>query len=188
MLKSLFLPLIIAYLIGAIPTGFLLGRLLTGKDIRKLGSGNPGTANALRVLGKLPAVIVFILDVGKGLAAIYVMKIWGGTGEWLWWGAAAAVIGHIYPVTMGFRGGKGLATGLAAVSVLQPITILIFVLIWAVVFIPSRQMAPASSLGMFGVLIMLLFSWHLPGVLGATAIIWRHWPETLVYVKALRKV
>jgi glycerol-3-phosphate acyltransferase PlsY len=172
-----------AYLLGSIPTGYLVGRIINGKNIYKLGSGNPGTANALVVLGKLPGILVFVFDIAKGLMAMALVYLCGGREVWLWWGGASAVIGHIYPVTMGFRGGKGLATGFAIVSVLMPITIPIFLLLWFFVFMPTRSVPLASSVGMLGVLLCLAFQGIWPGILGSTIILWRHWPESIKFLR-----
>lgn len=177
------LSLIAAYLIGAIPTGYLVGRILMGKDIYRLGSGNPGTANALSTLGKLPGILVFVLDITKGLVAVALVYLCGGRAIWLWSGGVAAVIGHIYPITMKFRGGKGLATGLAVVTVLMPITIPIFLILWIPIYLLTHSVPLASAIGMLGVFIVLLLYGVWPGIIGSAIIIWRHWPETVEYFK-----
>lgn len=101
---------LIAYLLGSISFSYLLTKQLKKVDIREYGSGNAGATNTLRVLGKGPAAVVFLLDVGKGvLAVLLAMQC---TDQQLWWAVSGllAVIGHNWPLFFGFRGGKGVAT------------------------------------------------------------------------------
>jgi glycerol-3-phosphate acyltransferase PlsY len=109
-----------SYLLGAFPTAYLAGRLLKGVDIRKFGSGNVGATNALRVLGKGPGIIVLLVDVLKGVLAVTVLgdfitahnaSGFPGALPQLFCGIAA-VTGHNWPVFLGFKGGKGVATTL----------------------------------------------------------------------------
>lgn len=102
-----------AYLLGAIPFGFLIARA-KGVDIRTVGSGNVGATNVLRALGKGPAIVVFVLDVLKGLIPAYVGHRLLGQTEWAFAAGASAVIGHSLSPFLGFKGGKGIATGLGA--------------------------------------------------------------------------
>lgn len=123
-----FLPLIIfAYLLGALPFGFLIGKA-HGKDLRQIGSGNIGATNAARVLGKKWGVVCFLLDVGKGLIPMLLVPMLGLVNEepttqhlllWILVGVAA-VLGHVFPVYLGFKGGKGVATSLGIVLGLWP--------------------------------------------------------------------
>ncbi|MCP9785874.1 glycerol-3-phosphate 1-O-acyltransferase PlsY [Cyanobium sp. N5-Cardenillas] len=114
----LLLPL--GYLLGSIPSGWLAGRWLAGIDLRQEGSGSTGATNVLRVLGKGPALAVFLLDVLKGTAAVLVAKAvlqpLGGFSTASDWGVVAtglaALAGHIWPVWLGWKGGKAVATGL----------------------------------------------------------------------------
>ena len=172
------LTLLLAYFIGAFPSAYLVGRAIRGKDILALGSGNMGTANALRVLGKLPGILVFLLDTGKGLLALVLAQYLGFDNSYLWWIAAVAVFGHIYPIYLGFRGGKGLATGLAVTAYLLPLTIGVFVFLWVPLFLWKRHVPTASSIAILGVIILLVSYPIIPGILGAGLILWRHWPET----------
>ncbi|MEB3239611.1 MAG: glycerol-3-phosphate 1-O-acyltransferase PlsY [Cyanobacteriota bacterium] len=112
--------LLAGYLLGSLPSGWLAGRLLAGLDIREHGSGSTGATNVLRVLGKGPALVVFLLDVLKGTAAVLLAKAllvgsgWGGTplDGWVVGAGLAALGGHIWPVWLRWRGGKAVATGL----------------------------------------------------------------------------
>jgi glycerol-3-phosphate acyltransferase PlsY len=129
-LGSLILMALIAYLWGSIPTGYWMGKLLRGPDfdIRQYGSHKIGATNVLRTLGKVPAAIVFVLDLSKGvlptlLAAL--VPFFNGAG----WGPSvaglAALLGHCYPIFIGFKGGRGVLTASGALLVISPMTFLI---------------------------------------------------------------
>ena len=106
------LLLAIGYLLGAMPNGYLAGRWLKGIDLRECGSGSTGATNVLRNVGKGPALVVFLLDVGKGALAVLLAKNFG-LNDWLQVLAGlAALAGHIWPVWLGWKGGKAVATGL----------------------------------------------------------------------------
>ena len=106
------LILAIGYLLGAMPNGYLTGRWLKGIDLRQCGSGSTGATNVLRNVGKGPALVVFLLDVGKGALAVLLAKQMG-LNDWLQVLAGlAALAGHIWPVWLGWKGGKAVATGL----------------------------------------------------------------------------
>ena len=106
------LILAIGYLLGAMPNGYLAGRWLKGIDLRQCGSGSTGATNVLRNVGKGPALVVFLLDVGKGALAVLLAKQ-VGLNDWLQVLAGlAALAGHIWPVWLGWKGGKAVATGL----------------------------------------------------------------------------
>ena len=109
------LPLIIpfAYLLGSIPFGLLIVKMGRGKDIRESGSGNIGAANVARNAGYAAGILTLLLDAGKGYAAVWIAMRWSHGGmRWMIAAAVAAVVGHIFPVWLGFRGGKGVATTL----------------------------------------------------------------------------
>lgn len=111
----LIISAVAAYLIGSINSSILISRIVSGKDIRESGSGNAGATNMLRTMGKKYAVITLIIDILKGVFAVLIAKLaakYGGI-EWGTYAAGALVcIGHCYPVFFGFKGGKGVATGL----------------------------------------------------------------------------
>ena len=141
---GVFLGLGLAYLIGAIPIGFLVARLLGGLDIRRAGSGNIGATNVLRTLGKLPAIVTLLGDVAKGYVAVSVASAiitarWGAAA-----GAVLAVIGNCWPVFLRFRGGKGMATGLGAFLALTPWATGPAALVWLVVTASFRYVSLAS--------------------------------------------
>jgi glycerol-3-phosphate acyltransferase PlsY len=112
--------LVLAYLIGSFPTGFVMTRLITGKDLRAVGSGGTGATNARRALGTKWGALVALIDVCKGLLAVGVAR-WLDAGDLTVAIAAILVVaGHCWPVWLGFRGGKGVATGGGAAFALSP--------------------------------------------------------------------
>jgi glycerol-3-phosphate acyltransferase PlsY len=148
--------ILFAYFIGSIPVGLLIGKA-RGVDIREHGSGNIGATNAGRVLGQPWGAICFILDVLKGAGPTLAAGIWSGLIEnpadsvpaQIWWLAVAfaAIAGHLFPVWLRFRGGKGVATSLGALLSLWPITTLPTVfalLVWVVVARVTRYVGVAS--------------------------------------------
>jgi len=140
----------IAYLLGAIPFGLLITRWLTGKDPREFGSGNIGATNASRTGGKKVGLLTLAADIIKGVipVAIAVQLVHNGTGdEWLVAATAiAAFLGHIYPVYLGFKGGKGVATMFGVLIPWQPVAGLIAFAVWLVAIVVSRYVALASIL------------------------------------------
>jgi len=111
--------LLAGYLLGSIPAGWLAGRWLAGVDLRQEGSGSTGATNVLRVVGKGPALVVFLIDVLKGTAAVLLARAlleplgWeAGSDPWVVGAGLAALAGHIWPVWLGGKGGKAVATGL----------------------------------------------------------------------------
>jgi glycerol-3-phosphate acyltransferase PlsY len=109
-----------AYLIGSVPFAIVLVRLFRGVDVRTQGSGTAGATNVLRTAGKGLAVGTMLLDVGKGVAAVLLMRSLTHDPRWLGVAAVAAVLGHIFPVWFSFRGGKGVATAIGGFAVLAP--------------------------------------------------------------------
>jgi acyl phosphate:glycerol-3-phosphate acyltransferase len=123
------LAVIIAYLIGSIPFGYLIVRKKLGDDIRQTGSGGTGATNVSRSAGKAAGVFTLVLDALKGSIALLVARVILGPSsvnvDWLIAAAAiATIVGHIFPVWLGFRGGKGVATGVGVFLVLAPIALL----------------------------------------------------------------
>ncbi|WP_071131464.1 glycerol-3-phosphate 1-O-acyltransferase PlsY [Enterococcus timonensis] len=106
---KIFILLIVAYLIGSIPNGVWIGKLFFKKDLRDFGSGNMGTTNTFRVLGKKAGIVVFILDILKGTVATMIPIYFGLAINPLWFGLAA-ILGHTFPIFAGFKGGKAVAT------------------------------------------------------------------------------
>src|SRR5437763_10939323 len=142
---------LIGYFIGSLPTGYIIGRL-RGIDVRKLGSGNIGATNLTRVLGKQFGYSVFIVDFLKGLVAVFLalgIAHWCGSSALVRDVCAAlagmlSVIGHSYPVWLGFKGGKGVATSLGSLFGLHWISATVVCLVWIVVFQVTRYVSLAS--------------------------------------------
>jgi acyl-phosphate glycerol 3-phosphate acyltransferase len=136
---------LVSYLVGAVPFGYLVARA-RGVDILRHGSGNIGATNVGRVLGRRWGVVVFLLDFAKGAVPVLVARgLGGGPGELLPVVAGvAAFLGHLFPVYLRFRGGKGVATAAGVVAVLVPAPFLAAFLCWLTVFVSSRTMSLAS--------------------------------------------
>ncbi len=137
--------LALAYLVGAIPVGYLVGRAFGVGDIRRHGSGSIGATNLLRTLGRLPAILTLTGDVAKGAAAVALATAWsGGASRIAAASAVAAVAGNCWSVFLGFRGGKGVATGLGAFLWLVPWATLPAALVWLVIAATFRYVSLAS--------------------------------------------
>ena len=139
---------VVAYLLGSISFAVLIVRLTTGTDIRAEGSGNAGATNVLRFYGRKLAILVALLDVGKGAAAVLLMRL--VTADPLWGAAAglAAVLGHVFPVFYGFRGGKGVATVVGAFLVLAPLALLSCLAVFVLVVALTRYVSLGSVISM----------------------------------------
>jgi glycerol-3-phosphate acyltransferase PlsY len=138
--------LIASYLLGSIPTSYILGRVVRGIDLRQHGSGNLGATNAFRVLGWRIAVPVLAVDVAKGWAPTYFFPLWDGRAapEWALAYGAVAVLGHVYSVWVGFRGGKGVATGAGVFLALAPAALLAAFAVWVLLVLATRIVSVAS--------------------------------------------
>jgi len=147
----------IAYLLGSIPFGYLLPKLLLKKDIRKIGSGNIGVTNVLRTGHKSLATITLLLDAGKGATAVLMAKAIYTDTNFLYLIALTVVIGHIFPVWLKFKGGKGIATGLGVLAVLSWQVALIGVGLWIIVAAISKI---SSLAGIVSFLFAPLFAWY----------------------------
>ncbi len=137
------LPVLLGYLAGSVPFAFLLARR-AGIDVRVAGSGNVGAANVLRTTGTWRAVAVMSLDVAKGAAAVLVANlVTGGVGIAALTGAAA-IVGHIYPVWLRFRGGKGVAVAAGVFSILSPIATGVAAMLFLVIVSLTRYVSLGS--------------------------------------------
>lgn len=133
-----------AFLLGSVPTGYLVARA-RGVDIRQHGSGNIGATNVFRTLGKPLGVFVFVVDALKGFAAVFAASQLAGGGAWPPIVAAVAVIaGHNYTPWLGFRGGKGIATSAGVLLALMPLAVAMIATVWAIVFFTTRYVSLAS--------------------------------------------
>src|SRR6266481_7006707 len=151
-LGQLLLMAVIGYLWGSIPAGYWMGKLLRGKDfdIRAYGSHRTGATNVLRTLGRVPALIVLVFDLAKGIgptliAALVPFFYGGGWGPTV--AGLAALIGHCYPIFIGFKGGRGVLTGAGALLVISPLTFLISFIVLGITILTSRYVSLGSILG-----------------------------------------
>ncbi|MGB1274277.1 MAG: glycerol-3-phosphate 1-O-acyltransferase PlsY [Nannocystaceae bacterium] len=133
-----------AYLVAAIPIGLLIGRV-RGVDLRAIGSGNIGATNAVRALGKKWGALVFLLDVLKAYLPVRLaMEGFGDGASEVAWVGLAATLGHIYPVYLGFRGGKGVACALGVFSAVMPISGLMALALYIQTLVLTRTSAIGS--------------------------------------------
>jgi|SRR5215469_4122434 len=134
----------VAYLLGSIPFGLLIVKASGGGDIRKTGSGNIGAANVARNAGAIAGLLTLILDAAKGYLAVWLVARWShDNAEWMVAAALLAVLGHMFPIWLRFRGGKGVATGLGVFLPICPQAVGLGVLLWLIIVIFWRY----SSLG-----------------------------------------
>ena len=181
------LPVLVAgYLLGSIPSGYLAGRWLAGLDIRREGSGSTGATNVLRVVGKGPALGVFLVDVLKGTAAVLLAKtVLDPFGVGVVLAGLAALAGHIWPVWLGWKGGKAVATGLGMLLGLTwPVGLACFGIFLAVLSV-SRIVSLSSVVAALA-LPLLMLGWFANTGLGlrwpylvlalltTVLVVWRH--------------
>jgi acyl phosphate:glycerol-3-phosphate acyltransferase len=173
------LGLVVVYLIGSIPVGFLITRIAGGFDIRGKGSGTIGATNVLRTLGPVPAIATLLGDILKGYVAVRAAEVLGPEPLWGAAGAVLAIVGNCWPVFLRFKGGKGVATGLGAFLALAPKAILPAVAAWLILALAFRYVSLASMVGC-GVMAAGVWLLAYPRVYGAAAacaaalIVWRH--------------
>lgn len=140
------LLLLASYLLGATPTSYLIARSVRGIDLREHGSGNLGATNAFRVLGWKAATPIFLFDIFKGWLPAALFPLWDGVEGWAWPLAygAASVIGHVFSIYVGFRGGKGVATGAGVFLALAPTAVLAGLAVWLLLVFTTGYVSLAS--------------------------------------------
>lgn len=153
------LAVLAAYLLGSVPTGYLLYRWKAGGDIRRQGSGNIGATNVMRSGGKLAGILTLLLDALKGSAAVLAARQMAGE-PWDAVAAFAAVVGHCFPVFLGFRGGKGIATGCGAYLVLAPLPMAMALGVFLLTLLVTRIVSIGSITA--GVTLPLAILWWQP--------------------------
>jgi glycerol-3-phosphate acyltransferase PlsY len=163
----------VAYLIGTFPSAPLVARA-NGIDITRVGSGNPGASNIARALGWRKGIWVFVLDAAKGaIAAGLGLLVDGRPLAYVL--AGAAVVGHVFPIGRGFKGGKGVATGGGVFAVLSPVVFPVLILIWLVVSRLTRMAALASILAVaalpVGVALMGREPWEVPATIALCGLV-----------------
>ncbi|MCT4661307.1 MAG: glycerol-3-phosphate 1-O-acyltransferase PlsY [Tissierellales bacterium] len=142
-MTKILMVVIAAYFLGNFSPSYLLGKIFKGEDIREKGSKNAGSTNALRVFGKKIAIVTFILDIVKGVLAVWIGKrLFGMDGAYL--AGLFVVIGHNWPILLGFRGGKGIATTIGVMIAIQPLYFLISCLAGVAVIYITRYVSLGS--------------------------------------------
>jgi glycerol-3-phosphate acyltransferase PlsY len=136
---------VLGFLLGSIPFGYILVRITTGADIRRTGSGNIGATNVFRQ-SRTVGVLTFLLDAGKGYAAVWAAGLLGADIAWQSVAAVAAILGHVFTVFLRFRGGKGVAVGFGAFLALTPAALLPTMIVFLLTAILTRYVSLASIL------------------------------------------
>ena len=151
------LVIIICYILGSIPFGYIVGKLFKKMDIREYGSGNIGATNAFRILGPSLASLVVIGDIGKGILSIYLVQYLNIDNLFILTIAGLAVIcGHDWSIFLGFKGGKGIATTFGVIFVLNPIISFLGLIVWGVVVIATRYVSLASIFAVISFFILTI--------------------------------
>lgn len=156
-----------AYLLGSIPSGVWIGKAFFQTDIREHGSGNSGTTNTYRVLGKWAGTAVLVMDIAKGTLAV-LLPLWFGVTIHPMIIGLFAIIGHVYPIFAGFKGGKAVATTAGVALGAQPLFVLAFIFVFAITLYTSSMVSLASLLTLIIAAVASLFvgDWIF------TAIVW----------------
>ena len=159
---------IFSYLLGSIPTGYIIGAL-AGIDIRKVGSGNVGATNVARTVGKTKGLLTLTADVAKGFIPVFVALRFGLSNTAVASVGVAAFLGHLYPVFLKFQGGKGVATALGVLLALAPMATLVLVAVFGVVVFFSR-IASVSSIAAAVAAPITLWSFSYPPTIVAVSV------------------
>ncbi len=167
------LGLVLAYLIGSIPTAVWVGRIFYGKDVREYGSGNAGATNTFRVLGKKAGIPVLLFDILKGSFSVFLAHFFvtyqTGTADFVNYQlvlGVGALLGHIFPVYVGFRGGKGIATLLGIMIAIHPQAAFSCIGVFLIVFLLTKYVSLGSMISSvcFPLLIILVFKSEIPSL------------------------
>lgn len=148
------------YVLGSIPFGLILAKLFGGKDVRQHGSGNIGATNVSRVAGPLAGILTLLLDAGKGAAGVLVAaRLTEQNSTAMMLAGLAGLFGHCFPIWLGLKGGKGVATGLGIFAALCPLAALCGLVVFAVVFFFWRYVSLASLAGAAAMPLLIYFLW-----------------------------
>ena len=166
---------ILAYLIGSIPSGLIIGKTFFNTDVRQYGSKNIGATNTYRVIGLKAALPVFLCDALKGAAGVVLLS-----SMYMILGGILAMMGHNWSIFLGFKGGRGVATGLGVLIALSPLVALIAFLVWGVIVYFTKLVSLGSIIAAALVPILMYFTgesyWFVGfGALAALFVIVRHW-------------
>jgi acyl phosphate:glycerol-3-phosphate acyltransferase len=158
--ESILIVVLAGYLLGSIPFGLILAKVLGGKDVREHGSGNIGATNVSRVVGPLPGMLTLLLDAGKGAAAVWLAaKFTDSAATAMMFGGLAAQLGHCFPVWLRFRGGKGVATALGIYIAMCPLAALAALTVFALALAFWRYVSLASLAAAAAMPLLIYFLW-----------------------------
>lgn len=159
------LLLVLAYLLGSVPTSWWVGRAVYGVDLRQEGSGNLGATNTFRVLGWRAALPVVLFDIFKGWLPAAYFAVWGGGlgFGWVMASGAAAIAGHVFSLFAGFRGGKGVATSAGVFLALAPVAVGVCLLLFVFLVSATRMVSVGSLAAAFALPILVAFTPHRGG-------------------------
>ncbi len=146
-----------AFIIGSVPFGIVVS-MTAGIDLQRSGSGNIGATNVLRTVGKWPAALTLIGDFIKGAAAVILCRAVAGGDFWEGITVITVVLGHMYSIFLSFKGGKGVATGLGALSVYSPVSAVILIFIWLFIMILTRYSSLSAISAFLSLPIIFIFS------------------------------
>lgn len=178
------MAIVLSYLLGAVPAGIVAGRLLKGIDIREYGSGKIGATNVLRTVGVKPAVVVFIFDVAKAAAAVYIARALGDALYVEALAGGAAVAGHNWSIFLRFTGGRGVTPSMGGLFVMAPVWTVVALGAGVLVIAVTRLVSLGSLTGVTVAAVALLAlaftgneAWEYVGYAGAVGavIYWQHW-------------
>ena len=172
---------LMGYLIGSLPFSYLIARYWKGIDIRQTGSGNVGSTNVWRNAGTAAGLLAFACDFGKGSLVVVLAGCFGGANLVVT-AAIAVLVGHSWPVFLGFKGGKMVATGVGVIMAISPIIGGISMIAWLIILFITRYVSLASIITLIGIpVLMLYYSLELPyvllGILMAVVTTVRHFPN-----------
>jgi glycerol-3-phosphate acyltransferase PlsY len=179
---SLLLLALLGYAIGSIPFSFLVARLFGVEDVRRVGSGNVGATNVMRSAGKLPGILALLLDGSKGAVTVLLARVLSTSEAEVCVAGLFAVIGHLFPVWLGFRGGKGVATGAGLFIPLAPsalgASVLVFVAILAIFrYVSLASMAASLALPLAAYLLGGTTTVVLAALAAASMVVAKHHPN-----------
>ena len=175
------LAIVIAYLLGGIPFGLIIVKLMTGGDVRTSGSGNIGATNVMRTTGPLAGILTLLLDAAKGCFSVWLAdRLTGGSMLWMSMAALAVLLGHVFSIWLRFSGGKAVASFTGAFGYLAPLPLLAVLILFVVLLIWTRRLSLGSvvAAGLFPIACWMILHPDWPLLFAATAsavlVIWRH--------------
>jgi glycerol-3-phosphate acyltransferase PlsY len=166
------LVLLTAYILGAIPFGYLLVKLRSGRDVRAMGSGNIGATNVMRTEGRAMGIVTLLLDIAKGTLAVWLAdRYTNGSIEWMSAAAIAVMAGHAFPIFLRFKGGKAVASFVGAFAYLTPLPLLATAILFVVTVAITRYISLGSILGAICFPLAVFLISHPPAVVLAAAFV-----------------